>query len=638
MSFLHRLFASLSLLSLLLAGTGCGSKESPPPADATSSTTATTPDAAPAVPFVDEEGEKLVQEGWKTAKAKPLGDPRAIKGGALSYPIIDFPDNLRLRGSGHNTWLNYTITDLCYMSLLSMDPDTLEYLPGLASHWWISDDKMTYRFRIDPRARWSDGKPVVAEDVVATWSLGMDESTLEPSFVLTFGKLNKPIAKSPSIVEVTAKEQNWRNFLYFAGMAIMPAHQIGNLSGKEYLDQYNFAYTAFSGPYMVRQEDIKKGEQLIITRRTDWWKKDDPSTKDLYNFDKIRFLVVRDPELQFEKACKGEIDYFNIGKAEWWAKDLPGLEAVKKGHLVRQKIYTDAPNGISGFALNTRIEPLSDLNVRKALQHLLDRPTLIEKLAYNEYIPQNSYYAGGSYANPSNKPLEYDPATASKLLADAGFKDRGPDGMLVKNGTKLSLRLLYANPATEKYLTSFKETCRGVGVEIILDRTDMATLWKKLQERQFQMVSIQWGAITFPNPETSFHSRLADQKDNNNITGFKNARCDELFKQYDLAFEQAERERIIQEVDGIIYNEHPYVLWWYLPCQRVMYWNKFGMPDYGLHRTQEFEAMFSLWWVDPAKAEALKKARAQGTALPIPPLEVKYWDTKNRSMKAPTAN
>ena len=119
--------------------------------------------------------------------------------------------------------------------------------------------------------------------------------------------------------------------------------------------------------------------------------------------------------------------------------------------------------------------------------------------------------------------------------------------MLVKDGKRMTLQLTYHNDQFEKYLTSYQEACSKVGVEIQLQQTTPETLWKNLMERNFQMAMIAWGALVFPNPETSFSSQLADQNDNNNITGFANSRCDELFKQYDVAFTQEERRNIIPE-------------------------------------------------------------------------------------------
>jgi len=570
-------------------------------------------------------------EGWQTAKSKPLGEAKAKKGGSITTNIREWPGNLRMAGTAYNTWLNYTVRDLCYMSLLSIDPNTLEYLPGLATHWQISEDQMTYRFRIDPRAKWSDGKPVIADDVVATWSLHMDDTLLDPSGKMTYGKLNKPVAKSKYILEVTAIDKNWRNLLYFSGMGIMPAHEIGKITGKEYLDKYNYAYVAFNGPYMVKPEDIIKGTSLTLTRRDDWWAKDDEQYKGLYNFDKIRFVVYLDQDTSFLAATKGDIDYFLVQRAEWWARDLPKIPAVEKGWLVRQKIYNDAPVGTQGIALNQRKAPLNDLNVRKALQYLMDREKMIRTLAYNEYKPLDSYYQGGEYQNPGNEKIRFNQKKAFALLNEAGYTTRGADGILVKGDERLSITVSYYNPVFEKYLTTFTEDCKKVGVEIKLELVNPETSWKNLMDRKFQSVMIAWGALVFPNPETSFKGSLAEVNDNNNITGVNIAKCDELFKAYDVAFTQEERRKIVREIDGLVYKDHPYVLLWYQPCQRVLYWNKFGMPDYGFHRTLEWEDAFASWWLDPEKEAALDAARKADKSLTPPPLEIKVWEQKAES-------
>ncbi len=590
----------------------------------------TTPKAGSAKPTVAfHTAEKIeTADGFQTVKPYPLGDTRAVKGGAITTYILEFPQNLRRMGKESNTWLNYTIGDLCYQGLLNLDPNTLEFIPMLASEWKVSEDKQTFTFKINPAAKWSDGKPVVAQDVVASWKIRMDETLLAPSNILTFGKFDEPIAKSDSVVEVHAKEKNWRNFLYFSTMSILPAHEIGKISGGDYLKAYNYKLTANSGPYILNEEDIDKGKSVTLTRRDDFWGDDLEWNKGMYNFKKIRFLVVKDHELAYEKVVKGELDYFLIRKAEWWAKTLPEVDSVKNNWLVRQKVFNSAPNGVSGYALNMRKAPLDDVRVRKALQLLLDRKTLIEKLAYNEYTPTNSFYAGGPYESPENEKVGYDPGKAKELLAEAGWKETGPDGVLLKDGKRMSLNMLWYSPLSEKYLTSFQESCKSVGVEIKLERTQPETMWKTLMERKFEMATMAWGALVFPNPETSLESSLADKENTNNICGFKSERCDELFKEYDVAFNQEDRVRIIQEIDKIVTAQHTYVLHWYQPCQRVLYWNKFGMPDYGFHKVLEWEDAFATWWIDPDKKRALANARKNKTALPKVPLEVHYWDEK----------
>jgi ABC-type transport system substrate-binding protein len=230
----HKPFTILSL-AILFAVAGCGgSKPAGNPEEGVSTPTAPTtpvsmnkddypvfPDADagadPSVP-AEQGGKGFKGEGWETnTKFGLQGDPRAIKGGMLRDYWPDFPGTLRIFGPEANSEFNYSATILLYESLLGVDPNTLEYLPGLATHWQVSEDKMTFRFRINPNARFADGMPVTSDDVVATYDLLMDPTLQAPMEKLTFEKLERPVAESKYIVRVKAKELNWRNFMYFAG-------------------------------------------------------------------------------------------------------------------------------------------------------------------------------------------------------------------------------------------------------------------------------------------------------------------------------------------------------------------------------------------------------------------------------------
>ena len=161
-----------------------------------------------------------------------FGDPKAKKGGTLNYIHSLFPRTMRVYGQNASQVLNSrTIMALCYEPLLGQHPTTLEFVPSLASHWYISDDKMNFKFRINPDARWWDGNPVTADDIIATWDLQMDETILFPSSQITFGKFERPVAESKYIVSVKAKSINWRNFLYFSTMVIHPNHILKDLDG-----------------------------------------------------------------------------------------------------------------------------------------------------------------------------------------------------------------------------------------------------------------------------------------------------------------------------------------------------------------------------------------------------------------------
>ena len=166
---------------------------------------------------------------------------------------------------------NRIIQALCYESLLGQNPATLDFVPALATHWFVSDDKRTFRFRINPDARWSDGVPVTAVDIVATWDLKMDETILEPSEQLVYGKFERPVAEAKYIVSVRAKTVNWRNFLYFSTMAIMPNHVLKDLDGTAFLEEYTFSMVTGSGPYIIPEDKIVNQESFTVVRRDDYW-------------------------------------------------------------------------------------------------------------------------------------------------------------------------------------------------------------------------------------------------------------------------------------------------------------------------------------------------------------------------------
>jgi len=578
-------------------------------------------------------GPGFTGEGWDSNFTfEALGSPEAVRGGRLTKYEPAWPATLRLAGKDYNTTFNYRAVDLCTEGLLMVHPNTLEFIPLLATHWKISEDQKTFTFRINPEARWSDGKEVTSADVLATYRLLMDERILFPSTQLVYGKLNPPVAKSKYIVEVTAKDENWRNFLYFgSSMKIFPAHEI-SIPGDEYLKKYQNKYTALSGPYWLAEDDIVMNKSLTLRRRDDWWLEGNPAFQGLWNIEELHFVVIQDPNLAFEKAKKGELDYFWVNKSQWWVEELvpSKVGAVRRGLVQKHKFFNDSPIGTSGMAINMTRPPLDDLRMRKALSYLHNRPLLIDELFFNEYGALASYYQGGTYQNPKNELTPYDPFLAVELLEEMGWTEFDSEGYRVKDGQRLSFELSYRSEPMERILTIYQEDCKKAGIEIELKRLDQTTHWKNLRQRKFDLSSTAWGSLVFPNPETSFSGELADKVDNNNVSAFSNERVDELLDEYDAEYDVQRRIEIIREIDGIVYETFPYVLGWYSPCQRVMYWNKFSQPSWGVWRTKDREDMFYCWWVDPEKERALEEAKNDpNVVLETQPILNRFWQHRN---------
>ncbi|MFT7485372.1 MAG: ABC-type oligopeptide transport system substrate-binding subunit, partial [Candidatus Paceibacteria bacterium] len=135
-----------------------------------------------------------------------------------------------------------------------------------------------------------------------------------------------------------------------------------------------------------------------------------------------------------------------------------------------------------------------------------------------------------------------------------------------------------------------------------------------------------WGGLVFPNPESSWSSQLAALKDNNNVTAFSDERVDKLLTAYDREYDVAKRIELIREIDGLIYQQYPYVLGWYSGTQRVIYWNKFSQPSWGIWRTTDHSDMMYCWWIDPEKVAALEKAKLDpSVVLETDPILQRFW-------------
>jgi microcin C transport system substrate-binding protein len=557
-----------------------------------------------------------------------FGDPNAKKGGTLNYTHSLFPRTMRVIGQNSSQVLNSrTIMALCYESLLSQHPTTLEFVPSLASHWSISDDKMVFKFRINPDARWWDGMPVTADDIVATWDLRMDETILFPSSQIAFGKFERPVAESKYIVSVKAKSVNWRNFLYFSTMVIHPNHILKDLDGTAFLEEYAFSVIPGTGPYIIPEENIINQESYTFERRDDYWAADDPLVRYKYNFDRIKVSVVKDNDaLQYEKFKKGEQDIFNVQRSRRWVEETD-FNATEKGWIKKQRIFSEKPAGTSGYYFNMRQWPFDDKRVRYAFSYLYDREKMNREMYYNEYGMMNSLYSGTVYENIKNNSFSYNPQKAIELLEEVGFTSRNGDGWLVHEETGKILSFEIGIQKTSEYMvTPVQQMMKEYGIDMKIKFVDYNTMIKNVNARNFSVCMLAYSGLIYPNPEGSLRSSLADMNDNNNVWGFKSERVDELLDEYDICFDQSRRIEIIQEIDGIFNDEHPIAFSIVRNYSRMMWWDKFGYPHWMLSRyVGEYWDAFYYWWIDEEVQEQLTDAMEDGRKLDLKPIDMKYW-------------
>lgn len=557
--------------------------------------------------------EELIDQGFITSTdVESIADPNAVKGGTITIAMSEFPPTFRTIGKNTHLVTISLIEGMTFESLLYLNSKTLDYQQNLATHWKISKDKKTYWFRINPQAKWSDGRAVLAKDVVSTYRLLTDSGIKDPAVVGLFSEnYFLPEAISRYVVKVKCRKDNWRSFMYFALMSIFPSYHIDKVDGASYLKKYQFQMFPGSGPYQIDLSSTKKGKQLVLKRRENYWGKLCPQNKGLYNFDKIKMIVVMDERLQLEKFKKGEIDLYMPSRARWWLSELnaKNVNFIKRGLILKRKIFNFKPLGMAGLAFNTQEKPFNDIKVRKAFSLLWDVNQLIEKLFCGEYERCHSYFQGTVFENLNNPAPEYNPLLAMELLKEAGWKKNENEPFLRKEGEIFEIDLMI-DSGMNFVFTKLQQDLQKAGIKLNLVNTTGHAVFKNIMQKKFKIAYLGWTGLLFPNPETSMHSKYAKISDTNNITGIQIPRVDEICELYDKSYDILDRIKLLKELDSILTNEQNYAFGWVAPyAARIAFWNRFGYPKSGLTYSGDWRAIFGLWWIDPDKENILQKAK-----------------------------
>jgi microcin C transport system substrate-binding protein len=590
--------------------------------------------------LTDAEIDRIEESiNWTTkTNAIILGDENAKKGGTLNLGCFGYPATLRSYGQSAPYLLNSTLRSLVYEPLLKLDPASLEYLPCLADKWNISADKKTYFYHIDTNARWQDGKSVTAFDVVATWDLITHDDLKEPVWQGMFLKFERPVALSKYIVMIKPKEPSWRAFFNISTeeLFVMPEHIIGRIAPSEYMSDYNNKMMVGSGPYIF--EKANQNEFIVFKRDSSWWAAKKPLNKNLFNFDHVRFLFYTEETLMGEKFKTGDVDLILVERPllKKWAEEYTPdkMVEIKYNHIIKQRVYIDIPY-INGFYFNMREEPFDDIRVRKAIFMLFNRKLMLEKFYYNEFKYMDSYFAGLPYENKSNPKIRYNQEEAIKLLEEAGYsqKNLNNDGYIVKDGKVFEITLNISRTDDTRIQTLLQEDFKRVGIKLNLKRVTWATNMKDLDEWNFKMIALRFTIEIFPNPELAYHSKYADKKASFNIWGLKDEKVDELLDYYYQEYDLKKRIKTLQRLDSILTRKYMTALLWYEDNMKILYWNKFGMPDFGLSQTdynglinyEPYWPAIAFWWIDTGLEERLQRARNKETMLPGRPTELKMW-------------
>lgn len=555
----------------------------------------------------------------RVGEPDPQASASAERGGVLRDYLGPSPKSLNYYLD--NNTMSATVLSMMYESLIEMDL-TLEYDRALACRWTISEDRREFVFWLDPEARWSDGRPVTAEDVKWTYDAIVDPRNMTGPHKLSLERFEKvEVVEGGKAVRCVAREVHWENLGAIGGMSVLPKHVF---AGQDF-NRINFEFPVVSGPYRIRE--LKEGFYLSMERRRDWWRANWPSMRGRLNFDEIRYIFYEDQNNAFDAFLKGEIDVMQVYTARFWEKLEQRNEKVRKNWIVKQAIRNRAPIGFQGFAMNMRRPPFDDVRVRRAMAHLLDRPMINSTMMFNQYFLHRSYMEDLYDAEHPCRNPEYgfDVARACALLDEAGWRVNPATGIRERDGRPFRFTFLSRSGGAEKIITTYKTQLEKVGIRMDIASKDWSAWAKDMDSYNFDMTWAAWGAGVFKNPESLWLSSEAKRPGGNNITGFADARVDELIRRQRTLFDVRQRHDLCRQIDAILCEQCPYVLLWNIDYTRLLYWNRFGMPRNVLSRYGRSDYV-SLWWADEDAEALLEDAQASDEPLPARPAQVSVED------------
>lgn len=549
-----------------------------------------------------------------TGEFDPIASKEAVPCGSITLWGSSMPKSF-------NMWEDYNSFSAQLMSLMFEPLVTLHSVEDreigvLAESWEVSADGKTFTFKIDSRAKWSDGVPITAEDIQFYYDVIMSPKNLTPIFKVGLSRFDRPEVIDSLTIRVVAKESHWGNFWEAAGLTAFPKHA---WKDKDF-NNIRFEFPVSSGPYKIKE--FREDRYVELERRSDWWGFAKNWNRGKYNFESIKFRFMEDQTKVLEAFKKKNFDAYALYTSSIWMKQTD-FDAVKKGHVIKQKIYNKEPIGFQGMAFNLRREKFQDIRVRRALSMLMNRKMMNEKYMYNQYFLLNSYYPDlwENNKNPKAESFEYAPDSARKLLAEAGFV---PDaqGKLSKNGVPFEITFI-TSASEMRHLTLYQEDLQKVGIHVQIEQMSQSTLRKRLDEADFDMYWVNWGAGRLRDPEASWHSSTANAKGTNNLSGLQDAIVDSLIQLQKTEFDLEKRNEILKSLDHRLTELVPYVLMWQADHHRILYWNRFGTPEKIFDKFGREESIPIYWFYDIKKAKTLEVAEKQDSTLPEEPKEIR---------------
>lgn len=552
----------------------------------------------------------------------PYANPAAPKGGALRMGIAGSFDSLNtmaIKGNAPQALVPYVVQPLMMRS--ADEPFTLYGL--LAKTIAVPEDRSYAEFRLDERARFSDGKPVSAQDVAFSWRVFTTKG--RPNWRENAKKVTKVEMPDAMTIRFTFNSSADRELpLILAMMPVLAAHA----TDPEKFESMGFAPFLGSGPYLIDQVD--PGTRVLLKRRPGYWAVELPAHKGLYNFDTISLDFFRDSNTLFEAFKTGLLDIrFETEPTKW--REGYDFAAVREGRVKRENIALKVPKGMTGFIYNTRRPVFSDRRVRESLLALFDFEWLNRNLFGDAYRRTSSFFdesplsfhAGpvsekeaallgdalprlpesvrnGTWRPPVTDGSGRDRAVmkgAVEGLKAAGYAIR--DGAMVheKSGAPLAFEIMVTTREKERIALAFADTLRQVGIRPTIRLVDSSQYWARVRQFDFDMIVEGFAVGASPGQEQGnrWSARAAGTPGTLNWAGVKDAAVDRALAALLAARSTEDFEAAARALDRLLISGSYVLPLYHLPERWLARWHHIAR----LSTAASYDFLPDSFWFEP---------------------------------------
>jgi microcin C transport system substrate-binding protein len=495
----------------------------------------------------------------------------------------------------------------------------------LAEDIALAPDRLSVTFRLNPRARFSDGSPVTAQDVKFSFDT-LKSKQAHPRYRFYWADIRHATVLDARTVRFEFAKVNPELHLIAAQMPVFARAWAGDRP----FDKLSTVLPIGSGPYVV--ESYEFGKRVSYRRNPDYWAGNLATRRGMFNFDRVVFKYYKDDTVRLEAFKAGEFEFIFENNSKKWARDYNGPQFAS-GQIRRTELRHSNNAGMQGFVFNLRRPIFQDVRVRKAIGLALDFEWSNHKLFYDQYTRCDSYFSnselaargrpgrdelallepfrgqlppevfGEAWHPPSTRPpgsLRDNLRLARDLLAAAGWTLK--DGVLRNDkGEQLEFEVMLAQKAFERILAPYARNLAKLGVRMTYRTVDVALYQRRADTFDFDMVVESFGQSQSPGNEliSLWHSSTADQEGSNNVMGLKNPVVDALIQKVIYA---PDRKRLItatRALDRVLLHGEYLAPNWYIATHRIAYWDRFGIPAQPPLYYSADSWMLRTWWKRP---------------------------------------